>query len=207
MRGKGPRAPVSPGVVQGYINSWRGQILKRFFISLTMAIIILVGYAVKAEQKEPIYIESDELSPELFLHGGKAYFGGLGSLERFVAVSVSVEGSTDIIGLDKNLLTDYARLRFRNSFVGMNLEKTIKIIDEQRSKTGIVYIKIKTVGDDYPIAYYVSCNAITFSSEFLLELSCLGVTSKNDAPNTIRDAISNLMDSLAIRFFKDKGKM
>ena len=181
--------------------------MKQLLICLSMAITILVGTAVKAEQKEPIYIKADELSPELFLHGGKAYFGGLESLERFVAVSVSVEGSADKIGLDKNFLTDYARLRFRNSFSDMNLEKTIKIIDEQRPKTGIVYIKIKTFGNDYPIAYYVSCNAITFSSEFLLELSCLGVTSKNDAPNTIRDAISNLMDRLAIRFFKDKGKM
>ena len=181
--------------------------MKRFLICLSMAITILVGSAVKAEEKEPIYIKADELSPELFLHGGKAYFGGLASLERFVAVSVSVEGSAENIGLDKNLLTDYARLRFRNSFVDMKLEKTIKIIDEQRSKTGIVYIKIKTVRDDSPIAYYVSCNAISFSSEFLLELSCLGVTSKSDVPNTVKEAISNLMDSLAIRFFKDKGKM
>jgi len=141
------------------------------------------------------------------LHGGKAYFGGLESLERFVAVSVSVEGSAENIGLDKNLLTDYARFRFRNSFVDMKLKKTIKIIDEQRSKTGIVYIKIKTFGEDYPIAYYISCNAISFSSEFLLELSCLGVTSKNDIPNTAKEAISNLMDSLVIRFFKDKGEM
>lgn len=174
---------------------------------LSMAITILVGSAVKAEEKEPIYIKADELSPELFLHGGKAYFGGLESLERFVAVSVSVEGSAEKIGLDKDLLTDYARLRFRNSFVDMKIEKTVKIIDEQRSEAGIIYIKIKTSGEDYPIAYYVSCNAISFSSEFLLEFSCLGVTSKNEAPNTVKVAISNLMDRLAIRFFKDKGKM
>ncbi len=171
-----------------------------------MAITIFVGSVVQADDKKPIYIKADELSPELFLHGGKAYFSGLESLEKFVAVSVSVEGSADNIGLDRNLLTDYARLRFRNSFGDMKLEKTIKIIDEQRSKTGIVYIKIKTAGEDYPIAYYVSCNAISFNSEFLLELSYLGFASKNNVPNKLREAISNLMDSLAIRFFKDKGK-
>ena len=110
-------------VVQIYANSWRYQIMKRFFICLFIAIAILVGSAVKAEEKEPINIKADELSPELFLHGGKAYFGRLKSLERFVAVSVSVEGSAENIGLDKNLLTDYARLRFRNSFVDMKLEK------------------------------------------------------------------------------------
>jgi hypothetical protein len=181
--------------------------MKQLLICLFMTITILVGPAVKAEEKAPIYINEDELSPELFLHGGKAYFTGLKSLEKFVAVSVSVQGSAKNIGLDKNLLTDYARLRFLNSFVDMKLEKTIKIIDEQRSKTGIVYIKIKTYGEDYPIAYYVSFNAITFNSEFLLELSCLGVTSRKDVSKAITEVISNLMDSLATRFFKDKGKM
>jgi hypothetical protein len=124
-----------------------------------------------------------------------------------VAVSVSLEGSTEEIGLDKELLTDFARLRFLNSFVDMKLEKTITIIDEQRSKTGIVYIKIKTVRDSYPIPYYVSCNAITFRGDFLLELSSLGVTSKSDIQNTIKAVISNLIDRLAIRFSKDKGKL
>jgi hypothetical protein len=174
---------------------------------LSVAIAILVGFSVMAEAKEPIYIKSDDLDPELFLHGGKAYFGGLKSIKRFAAVTVSIEGSAEKIGLDKKHLTDYARFRFRNSFNDMKLEKTIKIINEQRSVTGIIYIKIKTVREDYPIAYYVSCNAITFSSEFLLDFSCLGITSKSEASNTIKEAISEMMDNLAIRFFKDKEEM
>lgn len=150
----------------------------RFLTCLSIVFIILVGPVVNAKGKEPLYLKADELSPELFLHGGRAYFGGLEQIERFVAVSVLVEGSAEKIQLDKDFLTDYARLRFRNSFVDMKLEKTIKIIDEQRSETGLIYIKIKTYGEDYPIAFYVSCNAISFNSEFLVELSSLGITSK-----------------------------
>ncbi|MCP4683006.1 MAG: hypothetical protein GY864_11790 [Desulfobacterales bacterium] len=182
--------------------------MMRFLMCLSIAISILVGSSVKAKEKEPLYIKANnKLFLEGFLYSPGGYFNGLEQIERFAAVSVSLEGSAEKMGLDEKHLADYARLRFRNTFSDMNLEKSIKIIDEERSETGIIYIKIYTTRVDSIIAYHVFYNVATFSSEFLIDMSCLGIASQNEAPNKIKKAISGLMDRLAIRFHKDKGGM
>jgi hypothetical protein len=70
-----------------------------------------MGSSVNAEENRQVYINADELSPESFLYT-KGHFSRLNSIDKFVVVSVSMEGSADKIGLDKESFTGYARLRF-----------------------------------------------------------------------------------------------
>jgi len=64
-----------------------------------------------------------------------------------------------------------------------------------------------TVGDDYPIAYYVSINAGNYLNAKEYENAFLGYGSKRNILDTVKKCISELIDDLAISFFKARGEL
>ena len=67
------------------------NIIKRLFILFLLITIIMFSFTVGAKEEQTRF-SVDELSPESFLHR-TGYFSGLQSIEKFVAVFVSLEGS------------------------------------------------------------------------------------------------------------------
>ena len=90
------------------------------------------------------------------------FYSGFKTVERFGLIGVSLEGSAEKIGLKKDNLTDYLRLRFKNSFAGMefkeqeNLWETFENKDKAK-KIGNIHLKVWTVGDDYPMNSTCKC--------------------------------------------------
>jgi len=139
-------------------------------------------------------------------------YSGFKSVEKFGRLNISLEGSAEKIGLKKNDLVDYLRLQFTNSFRGMaykdveNISEMSK--DKEKAKTiAVIHIKIWTVGDVYPIAYHIEINAGNLANMREYEAAILGYGSKRNVPESVRTSIAQLVDDLAITFFKARSEL
>jgi hypothetical protein len=173
----------------------------RFLTLFVLAIALSAGSSAFADEKKPNF-ES-------------IFYSGFKTIEGFGLISVSLEGSAEKIGLKKEELTDYLRLRFKNSFAGVgfkepeNLWETIQN-KEKAKKIGYIHVKVWTVGDDYPIAYHIAISAgnLASSQESLeYETAFLGYGSKRNVPDSVRESISQLIDDLAVAFFKARSEL
>ncbi len=144
----------------------------------------------------------------------KAMYGELSSIKLFADNKVRELGSAEKIGLNEKELTEYLRLRFKNSFVGVE-HKTIvghpitevaKMDLPKNKAIGQLIIEVWTVGDDYPIAFHIKLTAGNLD-ENIYEDSTLGYGSKNNVPHTVRETISDMVDRFAIIFFKVRGEL
>jgi hypothetical protein len=155
---------------------------------------------------------SSSFAGEKNLNYESIFYSGFKTIERFGLINVSLDGSAEKIGLKKEELTNYLRLRFKNSFAGMEFKEPEDIIKtyqdkEKAKKTGNIHVKVWTVGDDYPIAYHIAINAGNLTSGREYETAILGYGSKSNVPNSVRESISQLIDDLAVAFFKARGEL
>jgi len=170
----------------------------RFLTIFVLVIALLAGPNVFADENKP-NIES-------------FFYSGFKTIERFGLISVSLDGSAEKIGLKKEDLTDYLRLRFKNSFAGMwfkepeNLWETIQN-KEKAAKIGDIHVNVWTVGDDFPIAYHIAINAGNLANGREYENAFLGYGSKRNVPDSVRESISQLIDDLAVAFFKARSEL
>lgn len=140
------------------------------------------------------------------------FYNGFTTIERFGLIGVSLEGSAEKIGLKKENLTDYLRLRFKNSFAGMEFEETENLWQtmqnkDEAKKVGSINVKVWTVGENYPVAYHIAISAGNLSSSREYENSVLGYGSKQDLPEYVREIISKMVDDLAVTFFKARREL
>ena len=63
------------------------------------------------------------------------------------------------IGLRERELTDFLRLRFRNSFAAtpFRSRQFRDVPPPELAATGLLWCDVWTVGTDYPVAYHVEC--------------------------------------------------
>ena len=80
----------------------------RFLTTFVLAIALLSGPSAFSNEKRPNF-ES-------------IFYSEFKTIEKFGLISVFLEGSADKLGLKKGELTDYLRLRFKNSFSGMEFK-------------------------------------------------------------------------------------
>ncbi len=155
------------------------------------------------------FADEKELNFEVIL------YSSFKTIERFRIIDVSLGGSSEKIGLKEEDLTDYLRLRFKNSFAGIEFKKLepfeiLKIIQDEKAKSGKIHVHVWTVGDDYPIAFHIEMQADNMSAgyaEYAYEHEILGYGSKQNVPDSVRESISKLMDNLAVAFFKARGEL
>lgn len=139
------------------------------------------------------------------------FYSGFKTIDSFGMVNVSLQGSAEKIGLKKEELTDYLRLRFKNSFAGLPYkeEDLFKIYQDatKSGKTGVINVTVWTVGDDYPIAYHIAIAAGNLAEPRQYETALLGYGSNKNVPDTVRKGISDLTDDLAVAFFKARSEL
>jgi hypothetical protein len=193
----------------------------RFVICFLLAIVFITGSNAFAEEKKP-NVEANFFEQFDNVPQGKKpeekkpnfesiAYSGFKTIEEFGRIGVYLEGSAGKIGMEKEGLTDYLRLRFKNSFSGMTFKQAENIFKlwldkEKAKKNGSIIVKIWTVGDDYPIAYHIEIGAGNLTNSWEYKTAMLGYGSKNNVPNSIRESISKLIDELAVAFFKARGE-
>ncbi|MFN7712990.1 MAG: hypothetical protein ACK5OI_11490 [Curvibacter sp.] len=165
---------------------------------LVFAIALSAGSSTFADEKKPNF-ES-------------IFYSGFKTMDSFGLISVSVQGSAEKIGLKKEDLTDFLRLRFKNSFAGIGFKEPKDLWEsiednDKGKKIGNIHVKVWTVGDDYPIAYHIAINAGNLTNTRQYESSILGYGSKRNVPDSVRESISKLVEDLAVAFFKARNEL
>lgn len=137
-------------------------------------------------------------------------YGELKEIEYFNYIYVYIAGEdVEKIGLNREVLTIYAKLKFKNNFAYINYKDIVlphDATDSEKKKKGSLWFKVWTVGDDYPIAYYIRCKAGNYFRYFW-ENEVLGFGSKDNVPDEIKKIIGEMIEKLAIDFFTVRGEI
>ena len=138
-------------------------------------------------------------------------------IESFGTIWVLFEGEdAQNIGLNEQELTDYVKLRFKNNFGKVKYQdiskdkgkgNTIFENEAEAKKIGCIRFLVWVVGVDYPIAYYVKCEAGNFKNFLIWSDAVLGYGSKENVPDSIRKSLNEMIERLAIDFFKARGEL
>jgi hypothetical protein len=130
-------------------------------------------------------------------------------IKIFGPLIVLFEGDAEKIGLNKNDLTDFLKLKVKNNFAGFQI-KTIDRSDLEKSISptiGRIVVSVWVVGTDYPVAFHIEIQAGSLNKFDIYEKAILGYGSKNNVPNTIKKVIGDLIEAFAIKFYKVRSEI
>ena len=128
----------------------------------------------------------------------------------FIVVGIDCDTS---LWLSKEIITDYAKLRFRNNFADipiLDLKNAIKIVEIYSSdEMGLILIHVWAVGNDYPIAWHISFKVSTLEdfTRYVYKQAGLGYISKYNILDSIKQQIDQMTEEFATIFFKAQGKL
>jgi hypothetical protein len=135
-------------------------------------------------------------------------------IETFGYIYVKVQGEgADIIGLNSEELTNYAKLKYKNNFSGIAYqevtaeESSIFQEEEKAKKVGSIWFRIWTVEEVFPIAYYMECKAGNYENYEIWSDEVLGICSEKEIKQIARNEINRMIENLAIIFFKVRGEI
>lgn len=139
-------------------------------------------------------------------------YPGFWTIKQFALVDVSLEGTAEKLGLKEKHLNEYLRLRFKNNFSGMQFKEPdtlfrILLNKEEAVKYGSINVRIWTVGDDFPVAFYIELKAGNLTDVDEYKRAMLGYGSRKNVPETVRNAITELVEDAAVDFFKTRGEL
>ncbi len=186
--------------IEGVLNM---QFIMVFFIIFTS---LLLSFPILAQEKKHPRSESSEKNIEEILYGDV-----FKEIQYFKLLGVKFEGDdAEKIGLKENELTDYVKLLFKNNFAGIKQKEKSSLDLEEHKKIGFLLFTVWVVGDVYPIAYHVDSlmgNMLYGFNKGAVSKAVLGCGSRSNVPDAIKNSIKNLVEGLAITFFKARGGM
>lgn len=173
--------------------------MKRRFLAFLLFLIIFVAFGSA--------INSQESLEEILYRDFK-------DVETFGYINVKVQGEQAfIIGLTSEELTDYARLKYKNNFATIPFQEIsageayLYQEEEKAKKVGSIWFRVWTVGEEFPIAYYIECRAGTYKNYEMWKDEVLGFCDKKEIKQIVRHEITRMMENLAITFFKVRGEI
>jgi hypothetical protein len=176
----------------------RGYLMKKNILFFIILIIILSLFFISSAQ--------EGINESAILN---IFYGEFKDIEYFNFIYVSIDGSAEKIGLNSEELTKYAKLKFKNNFAYIEY-KDIQLQDNasesEKKKKGSLWIKVWTVGENYPVAYHIKCKAGNYF-DYFWEQEVLGYGSKENVPNSIKESVGELIEQLAIDFFTTRGEL
>ena len=141
-------------------------------------------------------------------------YGDFTEIESFGYISVKVQGEqAALISLNSEELTDYAKLKYKNNFIGIEYqeipaeESSIFQQEERAKKVGSIWFRIWTVGESFPIAYYIECKAGNYKNYQIWNDEVLGVCDEEEINQIARNEINRMIENFAITFFKVRGEI
>jgi len=173
--------------------------MKRWLNILIVVCVLLTTSSVKAGYIDPM---------DKFLH--KKFI----DIEDFCKIPTSVFLKCDDaekIGLNREKLTDYLRLKVRNNFASIKFREYKNSL-EYTKQTGCISIRVWVVGDS-PVVYHIIAKFASFGDTggyrygSIAKREVLGYGSKDALPDTIRTSIGNMVEDLAILFYKVRGEL
>jgi hypothetical protein len=135
-------------------------------------------------------------------------------VETFGYIQVKVQGEESFLaGLKSEELTEFAKLKYKNNFANIEYreipaEKSYLYQEEEKAKkVGSIWFRVWTVGEDFPIAYYIECRAGTYKNYEIWRDEVLGFCDATGLKQIVRNEITRMIENLAITFFKVRGEI
>lgn len=157
----------------------------------------------------PLVLAQSDNNSELSDEEIEFFYGLFKEVDSFGLISLSLVGDAEKIGLNEQLLTKYLDEKFRTCFcetkyedLTQNPTKLATAIAKRDNSIGIITFRVWVIGDDYPLAYHVRCDAGTFENPSIWTEEVLGHGSKRTAPGAIKEILNELMQELAANFLK-----
>ncbi len=111
-------------------------------------------------------------------------------------------------GIDEKELTDYLKLRIKNNFASIRMERP-DFDKYTRKQVGVIFIRVMVTGDNFPIVYHLRCRFqhldYTQGDAVIWEAEKLGYGSRDNVLDTIKKSIDRQVEELAILFYKVRG--
>ncbi len=173
----------------------------RFIICFLLALILIQGSTALSDEKK-----SDRVTVS-----GRWQL--IKTIEKFAIVHLETVGSAEGIGLRQDEFQDYLRLRFKNSFAGMDFKPDDALIDEamfnfeKARKNGTILVSVWTIGGGNQVTYHIKLNGGSLVDRQLYNKEVLGYDSKKNIPYIVRNTISDFIDEFAIFFFKNRDEL
>jgi hypothetical protein len=153
--------------------------------------------------------DSQELSDEEV----QLLFGYFKEIRAFGLISLSLLEDAEKIGLNEAQLDAYLYARFNSTFcktrfddLSVNPARLAAAIANRDKTVGIITFRVWVIGEDYPLAYHVRCDAGSFENPSVWTEEVLGHGSKKNAPETIMQILDELMQQLAKNFLQARGE-
>lgn len=121
-------------------------------------------------------------------------------------VQILLEGSAEKLGLDRESLESYLRLRFANDLKDYSRDpSTMQNLKDDEG--GFFTCVIWTVRDRYPIALHIECSASVLFKEEKWHNEILGINNEETVKDTVRKSLRDFVEEFAVFFLKAKGVM
>lgn len=170
---------------------------KLFLVSLLLVFVCGLARAQEPAPKPPPAPNFEEI-----------FYGDLRKIESFVFIYAHVKGDAKSgIGLTDSEMTDYVRLRFKNSFAGVPYRETPFSSIKDPAKAGSIWCGVWTVGDNYPVAYHVEIRFGTMEKDRIYTDEVLGYGNSKVAQEKVKQVLDNMITQCAIKYFKLRGEM
>jgi hypothetical protein len=178
-------------------------------MKLNRLLILLIWLFASCQQAHAQRSES----PRLTDRETSLLFGELKEVRVFGIIAVSLVGDADKIGLDEDDLTNQAKTCFKKYFgekkledISKDSEKFLKLVSSRDKTIGNITFRVWVIGDGYPVAYHVRCEAGNFSNPSIWTDEVLGHGSRETTPRAIRDILDEMMKVLSAAFLKIHGQ-
>jgi hypothetical protein len=141
-------------------------------------------------------------------------YGDFSEIDSFGYIQVKVQGErAALIGLKSDELTDYAKLRYKNNFSGIEYqeisteESSIFQEEERAKKVGSIWFRVWISGESNQIAYFIECKAGNYENYEIWSDEVLGICDEREINQIARNEINRMIEDFAIIFFKVRGEI
>ncbi len=177
--------------------------------SFATLVILLVLSLVPAALSSAQQSTAPDLSPRQL----SLLYGDFKALRSFGLVAVSLAGDAESIGLNEKELTNYVKLKFKEHLGSIKLDDTsrssqkfLALVATKERSVGNMTFRVWVVGEDYPLAYHVRCDAGNFENPSIWTEEILGHGSKKTLPDAIRNIINEMIKEFARIFTTVRGQ-
>ncbi len=149
--------------------------------------------------------QSDDVQKKI----NEILYGGAKRVQEFGFIHVHIKNDNDgKFGLKSEELSEFLRLRFKNSFASVPYRPAGNALGRKDpDTTGYLWCGVWTVGDTYPVAYHVECKMGPLSKPTMFTDASLGFGSDKNVASSIRGALDDMTTRFATDFFKARGEL
>lgn len=184
-----------------------------FEVSAMKSIVVLLSaLALSLVSPFPAFAQKGE-APQLTDRETRFLFRDFKEINSFGIIAVSLVGDAEKIGMSESELNGYLKSVFKGYFPGVKFEdisrdsrRFLTLVSSRDKKVGNITFRVWVVGDDYPVAYHIKCDAGNFENPAIWTDEILGHGSRKTAPEAIKEIMNEMLKTLSVNFYKVRAQ-